>query len=90
MRARGLAVRTSIAIALCATGWARAEGVSARLEWRRICFDKRTLPASCNGSTSTCSVPECPGGDAPCGGGCLAPCAPGLSCITGCCIQPPA
>jgi hypothetical protein len=57
----------------------------------QICFGKRELPASCGGggSTSTCSMPQCPGGNAPCGEACLPPCASGLSCITGCCIEPP-
>jgi hypothetical protein len=55
----------------------------------QICFDKRDLPATCGGPTPSCSMPACPGGTPPCGQACLAPCAAGFSCITGCCIEPP-
>ncbi|HEX3597412.1 MAG TPA: hypothetical protein VHU80_20030 [Polyangiaceae bacterium] len=54
-----------------------------------LCVGKRELPPSCGNSTSSCAVPECPAGAAPCGQDCLPACATGLSCITGCCIQPP-
>ena len=54
-----------------------------------LCFGARTVAQPCGTSAPTCAVPQCLPGATPCNSDCLPPCAAGLSCVTGCCIEPP-
>ena len=64
------------------------QGCSNPCDTCELCFGKRTLPASCAGSTA-CSPPSCPAGVTPCGASCLPDCPTGEACVTGCCVAVP-